>query len=260
MKMKGLLFKELYLGRKNYLLMLTIWFMLSVLGILIRLSMLYGNMAKMPAEDLANSEKWLLCIFIYAPAVIILISAMLNFDSVFADFATKWSSFLYTTPISEYRYVGTRYILKSILFVVAIGLSFLNASILCTLNDKPLDTKTVGIMLIIALLLTVLSVIGEQLAYKYKEKAKTQNRLALLCVIVYMVIMGGLLLWLKFYMNAHPEAKESDDVFVLLEAMLGEINLTINIDTVVVICPFAIIAVLAAGYFLTVKAMKRREN
>ena len=49
--MKGLLYKEFILGRKNYLAFLALAFVCALLGVLVCLSMICGNLQSVPTED-----------------------------------------------------------------------------------------------------------------------------------------------------------------------------------------------------------------
>ena len=42
--MKGLLFKDLYIGRKNYIINISVALVFIIAGLLIRASMVYGNL------------------------------------------------------------------------------------------------------------------------------------------------------------------------------------------------------------------------
>ncbi|MBO5266614.1 MAG: hypothetical protein J6B08_04875, partial [Ruminiclostridium sp.] len=54
--MKGLIFRELYLGRKNMLVVAAVSFVFGIIGILIRLSMNIGNLALLSEETLTELD------------------------------------------------------------------------------------------------------------------------------------------------------------------------------------------------------------
>ena len=70
--MKGLLYKEFFLGRKNYLAFLALFFVFALMGALVCLSMICGNLQSIPAED-PESVKTFAMIFTYAPYAFLLI-------------------------------------------------------------------------------------------------------------------------------------------------------------------------------------------
>lgn len=255
-KIKGLFFRELYLSRKNYLLITAIWFMIVALGILIRLSMLYGNMRNIPVEDLANSEMVLFYIFSYAPAIIIFSAVSFNFDGIISDYSSKWTTFSYSTPVSEYRYVGVKYSIRCIFTVSAFAFSICCAEVMCILYGKKLTGTMVDVLLIILLFSAIFGVVGEQLAYRFKDKNKVQTRLMLCGFVLAVPIIIVLINALKKY----TDVDLTNDGVGLIELIEALKKIEFSVGFISIICPILIIGVLVAGYFLSVKAMARREK
>jgi hypothetical protein len=109
---KGLLYKEWCLGKKLFggFLLLTVLF--SMLGILVSLSLQFGN--------LKGESDAIVRIFFYVPYLILLFSADICLQSVYRDYASGWMNYSYTMPTNSGKAVGARYLTGAILF----GFSF----------------------------------------------------------------------------------------------------------------------------------------
>lgn len=259
MRLKGLIFKELYLARKNYLITFAIWFMLALLGILIQLSIRYGNLASLPADDLADTESSIYYIWTYLTAFLLLFSSMTT-ETIFADFTSKWSVFRASTPVSEYKYTGVRYIINLILVIFSLILSLFNAAILCHISGRAFNRLLVGIMLIIVLICVLLNIFGERMAYKYRDKNKMAAKIVLPVVIIYTLVMGGMFYLFSAIKKAHPVMSE-EELTLYLNSMIDTYTDKAEriIDAAVPFLPFIIIATFVLGYFSCVGLMKRRD-
>ena len=165
MKQKGLIFRELYLGRKNIILTMLIWLIFVVVGILFRLSMLYGNMAHRPEADLADAEPVLYNIFMYFPILVLMFVNWSLGRNIFSDYNSKWSLFAYTTPVSEYKYVGAKFLIMVLMSFMTFALSLANAAVLCKLNGKHFDGKIIFNVLFIVLIMLIFFLVSCALAY-----------------------------------------------------------------------------------------------
>lgn len=255
MRVKGLIFRELYLTRKNYIICLCIWLMFSMLGILFQLSALYGNLAKLPVEDQLDMRY----IWLYAP-VIILASAAISNEMIYVDFASKWAVFSAVTPVSEKKYCAVKYIIKLVMLIFTAVMSFVNAAILCAVNGDRLDRQVVGIILLIILAFVVLSIFSQGAAYKYKDKNKSSLRLMIPMLIIYALFGLGMAMFMNYVRKANPGLSE-EELSLLLNSYLDCIidKARYIIAAAVPFLPFAIIAALAVGYFGCVRLMKRRD-
>jgi hypothetical protein len=109
---KGLLYKEWCLGKKLFWGFLLLAVLFSVLGILISLSLQFGN--------LKGESDVVVRIFFYVPYLILLFSADICLQSVYRDYASGWMYYSYTLPTNSGKAVGARYLTGAFLF----GFSF----------------------------------------------------------------------------------------------------------------------------------------
>lgn len=258
MKCKGLIFRELYLGRKNMLIITLVWCMWVALGILAQLSFLYGNLGRMSEDEINRSL--VLSVFTYSPTAILMVAAMDGSNVIFADYATKWNVFRTTTPLSAERYAGVICGITVCKLAVAFGLNVGNAAILARISDTSLNrmffTYTLGIVVLAAFC----CVVSNQLAYKYKTKNKATTKGMLLWIPIYGLLMGGFTFGVTHYQKAHPELS-GDTAMEQFTAMCKDYgkDYVAFLSAHIWILPLATAAVLAVGYVLDVKAMKRRE-
>jgi hypothetical protein len=109
---KGLLYKEWCLGKRLFVAFLLLAVLFSVLGILVSLSLQFGN--------LKGESDGVVRIFFYVPYLILLFSADICLQSVYRDYASGWMNYSYTMPASCPKAVGARYLTGAFLF----GFSF----------------------------------------------------------------------------------------------------------------------------------------
>jgi hypothetical protein len=109
---KGLLYKEWCLGKRRFFGFLLLAVLFSVLGILVSLSLQFGN--------LKGEDDTVVRVFFYVPYLILLFSADLSLQSVYRDYASGWMKYSYTMPTSCGKAVGARYLTGAFLF----GFSF----------------------------------------------------------------------------------------------------------------------------------------
>ena len=261
MKLRGLIFRELYLGRKNIILMVLIWIIFVAVGILMRLSMLYGNMANMPEADLADAEPALYNIFTYLPILVLMFANGPFEKNIFSDYKSKWSLFVYTTPVSEYKYVGAKFLLMTVMSFVTFALSLANSAVLCKLNGKTFDGKIILNVLYIVLIMLILFLVFCTLAYRFRSEKKTGIVQAGGIAVLYASAMGAVFYFMHRFNQAHPGISE-EEAATLLNSYKDSLCDRAN-EIISTAKPFlltVLTALIVLLYFFCVKAMKRRES
>lgn len=261
MKLRGLIFRELYLGRKNIILTVLIWLIFVAVGILMRLSILYGNMANMPDADLADAEPALYNIFTYLP-ILVLMFVNVSFEkNIFSDYNSKWSLFVYTTPLSEYKYVGVKFLLMTVMSSVTFALSLTNAAVLCKLNGKTFDGKIIFNVLYIVLIMLILFLTFYALAYRFRSE-KTVGIIQAVIIFVLYALSSGVVCYFMYRFNQeHPGLSDEEATKIFNSYFYSLYDKVYGIVSAA--SPFIITILIALAvllYFLSVKAMKRRES
>jgi hypothetical protein len=119
---KGLLYKEWCLGKRRFFGFLLLAFLFSVLGILVSLSIQFGN--------LKGEDDAVVRIFFYVPYLILLLSADICLQSVYRDYASGWMNYSYTMPTVSGKAVGARYLTGMLLLCFSFVYSLVYSVIL----------------------------------------------------------------------------------------------------------------------------------
>jgi hypothetical protein len=144
---KGLLYKEWCLGKRLFVGFLLLAVLFSVLGILVSLSLQFGN--------LKGGDDTFVRIFFYVPYLILLFSADICLQSVYRDYASGWMNYSYTMPMPCAKAVGARYLTGALLFVFSFVYNLLYSAILgsvSTISYQAEDMKNQVILLAVACL------------------------------------------------------------------------------------------------------------
>lgn len=251
--MKGLLYKEFYLGRKNYLAFLALAFVFALLGVLVCLSMICGNLQSLPIED-PEGVKVFVMIFTYAPYSILLATLFCGCQSVYGDQTSGFMQFSYTLPVKAEVTVGALYLIE--LIILGAGLLFgnINAGIISAMTNIPLSAGTVKNMVVILACAVLLYAWELPLAFRFKNP-KTVSAI--------MVVIGGgiyLAAGALFFTGMKQFTALADEAGAEAYLQMMMNKFTDIRDMIFPFLPFLIFAVMGISFFLSVKFCKRREK
>ena len=125
--MRGLLYREFILNKKTQLLNLCFVVLLEILGILIRLSLVCGNLAKLGRADFYQTEQSTYYIFLILPVFLMAASMNLAMRNTVSDYSCKWVLFQYTTPVDESTWLLTKLLKNMILGMAALCIFAVNS-------------------------------------------------------------------------------------------------------------------------------------
>lgn len=138
--MKELIFRELYLTRKDRILNLVISLIFLLVGILVMLSMSFGNLSR-PTEQLTEENiTGIYYICMYGVAFIIMLSSGYNNKLIFSDYAVKWVCFSRTTPIGERKYTGAALAVNIVMSVIGLAGAIGYVSVLSAVSGRTVDS------------------------------------------------------------------------------------------------------------------------
>jgi len=258
--MKGLIYRELYLSKKSYIWGFLDFLIIFVMGMLVRLSVECGNIAKLETLDrdiFTSVDILTYYIFLYLPSAVIFFTMMTEHGIIIADLKSKWNMFSYTLPVSEEKTSLVKYIILVSSMLFGFIFSILNAFIICNISNRNFDSGIVKNILIIMTCLLIIQSLNIPLLIKLKSKAKSEIFFMLcfgiLIFTVGKVIVENLIKKLRDDYNA-----SEDETFEFINDFLQKI---IDFrDKIFLLVPIVIIAVLVVGYFATVKILKGREK
>ncbi|MBO5985434.1 MAG: ABC-2 transporter permease [Lachnospiraceae bacterium] len=129
--MKGLIYRELYLARKNIGVCAVIYVLFFGITCLMGLSMRYGNIAKYATWETMASLLFILpSTLIACAAILIVTSAEAVFNVSSNDFKTPWMRYALATPAGIRKLVGAKYLTYLLLTGVALLVTGI-AHVLC---------------------------------------------------------------------------------------------------------------------------------
>lgn len=239
--MRGLLYKELCLGKKNYLTLLGITCMFSLIGFLVCLSVRCGNL-----KDylVATSQKESnVAIFVYLILFFVMYWSSQGMNSVYSDSSSGWEKFTYTMPVPSKIIVAAKYIQVAGAFVIAMILAIANWYIFAEISDVEMKSSVFKNMAIIMCLGAIGYSIFLPLSFWYKNARAVANRIVIVGVGLYLVVFGA------FAYNF------TDDLIPKIGKKLTQIR-----NDIVPFSPLIIIGTLLFSYLISVKIYERREK
>lgn len=256
--MKHLLYKEFYLGRKYYITSLLLFLIVSLMGILIRISMKCGNLANLSAETFNSLDSATFTVFTYLPSVILFISSCTDGGVIFSDYNTKWAIFCYTAPISEKKTVGIKFIAKIIILTAALILGVTNAIIIGMVADKPID----GNVILNILVLFSVTVIFSSVIIVCSMKLKSKNAVGIFIFLIISVISIPIIIkgfnYLDEIYTAYGGLDETAQNELIMQLVTGKYTEIRNI--LAPLLPVIIVVFPTIAFICSIKIMKRREN
>lgn len=247
--MKGLLYKEFYLTRKTYLGFVGLALGFSMLGVMVCLSMLCGNLQRLAAED-PDSVKMFASVFTYTPFLLALCQVSACSQSICADYTTGWMKYSYTLPVSAVRMTVARYLTGAILLGACAFYGVGNAVIISGITKLPIKGELVKNMMVLWFIACIVCLVRIPMAFQYKTTQAIGNRLGLLLIVAY-VAAGGYF----FQKTSQMSIEESDQFIEEMTIKLAELR-----DRLLPILPLIIILLFGISFFLSVKIYQRREK
>lgn len=249
--MKGLFYRELYLQRKGILAVIITFFVFNLLGLLLYLSMLYGNLGKIYSseEDIQGIHSLLFGIFTYFSSFIIMLMPAETFGVIASDYAVGWMRFQRCMPYKPVHYTLVKMGLMAAELLVGFVLAVINAFI----NRKIYGVDMLPEELLLPIVLLMVLCCGMSLLMTILTlltRSKTGVAPAMVLVALYVAFMFALALL--------PEEVWTDLENWFMTTIKGDMMAFLK-----KLVPWAlgIIAVLLTGSFFAMNALfKRREK
>ena len=251
--MKGLLYKEFYLGRKNYLAFLALTFVFSLLGALVCLSMICGNLQSIPVEEPDTVEQFTI-LFTYVLYVLGMFAVFGSNQSVYGDYASGFMKYSYTLPVKAVKAVGARYLTGLIVLGIGILCGIANALIISTLTGRMFTLDILKNMMMILGVIVLVYSAGVPLALKFKT-AKTVSGITVLAVAVMYLVAGAFLI----SGMSRFEATVGAEAGALYMEMIRDKYSWIR-NTLLPFFPVILFAMLGISFLASVKIYQRREK
>lgn len=245
--MKGLLYREFCIGRKTFFSFLALTLVFIVLGILVCLSMICGNLQEF-ARDRAQVQS-VVGMFTYLPFALSVVALVGVNHTIYSDYTCKWMRYSYTFPTKAVKAVGARFCMGGIVLVLGSLLGVVNALIVNVLAGIAINAeiwKNFGLILLLAILILAVSV---PMSLKYKTARAVSNRLVVVLAVIY-ILCGVKVVKMA---EASPEVMEQ-----YYREMLEQFSKVR--DMLLIGSPLIVLVLLGISFFLSVKIYQRREN
>lgn len=246
--MKGLIYKNLLLSRKYYIMAFIYCLMFALIAILVRISMICGNLSH--DEEVLDSLTRNMYILQYTPCLPFLFAFSADGGAIFSDFNCHWIRFCFTTPINEKKITVTKMISTSASVTFAYIISLIYTTIFCLIGGNfPAPDIIINITGIYFAVLGV-ALTNVALCFTLRKKQTVEIILTATVSIIGLVM--------TFFMMLKLDSMTTDENFDLLDFFRSEYGWILDY-----FMPTAFIFMLITGiicYYVSVKSLQRKEN
>ena len=242
--MKGLIYKDFCLSRKKLFLATILYFYGMIIGILFRLSMIYGNMRLIlnEKEQFYLTDTFSYYTLIYLPFTLFLLAVNSIFhDCIFHDYKVKWNIFSTSLPIKKSDIIISRYLIIIISTLFTFVFSTINAVIISHLSNRNFSLDIIKNFLIISIFFFLVNVLYMILAYKYRQR----NIVDFIFVVSFFVFTGTFGIFQNNY-KYNPK---------FINERFSEIR-----DAILPFSIFILLFISFLGYIISLNILKRGEN
>ena len=260
--LKALIYRELYISRKYYITGILTALLFSVMGILVRLSMLYGNLANLDEEafELVDTITYYGLTYMISYAAFNLVD---NTDVILSDFRSNWRMFSFTLPVTPVKNILAKYIIKLGAFCFAMVLSTANGAIIGAFSGREFGALQILNFFIFANFWLLVDLFrGPIMLASGTEKGFQMAHWGF--IIPMAAIMLPLMSKVTTTMaeiaaESEAEALSPDQqMFLVQEKMIG--SLEELHDKIVVWMPLLTVVLFVLGFLICVQCLKRREK
>lgn len=258
---KGIIYRELYLNRKRYIVGFAMYVAMVFIGVLIRMSMNFGNLAHTDEEVLNSMDMITYYMFTLATPLILIISFAETPEIIVSDYKTNWTRFSYTFPISPKEMALYKTGISFTGYLISVIISIINFFIFGSLCDRKFDVFNFKIMMIVMFAFCLTTATEQILTYKFKNITLTQVVTSLIFTVMLMAGGLGIAVYLGKGMKKYSVDIENGDMSEM-DIFFDELadKLKSIMDVFVIFVPFLIVGIFVLEYFLTKKILSRREK
>lgn len=242
--MKGLLYKEWCLQKKTIFLFFFIAFTFSLLGLLVFLSMICGNLKGVLDSE---SSSMLLSVFTHAPYIIALCASAVCNASVCSDYESGFMKLTHTLPLSPIQKVSTKYIFAFAIMCVSFVFGIFNAFAMHAMARQDITVTPIKTMLLFLVIAVILNSIFIPISYLLKKKRSVSTFAATLFLGSYFIFGVGL--------TSYGLEKYGDDIIFKAIEVFKDLRSAAPAFTIPVIVALTTISIIVSG-----KIYNRRDR
>lgn len=246
----GLFYRELYPTLKEVILCYVLGIVLCIVFYLIKLSMEIGNLADMNGDDLSMLKMMLPSYAIYLPGILFMAEVNGSLSAFQFEMQPKFRCFTASIPVSEWKFVGVKFLTSASILVVGILAAFLNAAIMCSIYDVAFDKTIIANLMLCAVGLSVVCAGLYLFNYLFRNP--------MMAIITALVILyAAVIIWMVPHFDLIEQLSTENE----MNAMSMIFDKIIGFSTTFL--PFSvpcIIGILGLGWILCSLLAKRREK
>ena len=243
--MKGLIYKNYLVTRKYYFMAFVFFFITALFMILIRLSMICGNISHDPeAVDELTRTMW---VFRYMPCAVVILGFAGYSEAFFADLNSGWARFSRTTSLSTHQIVGSYFLSEGIVLSFAYIICLLYLVIFCLSFGDKISLNYIANITSLFCFGVIIQYFNLTLAM-FAKKRQTVQLISVSIALIFQWLLCA-------YIYPRMEELENPDA-VLLEWMAQQFE-PIKPYIFPVMLLLALIFTVG-GYFISVKGLERR--
>lgn len=252
--MRGLIYRELYLMKKNLIIQMAICFGIFLLEMLVLLSCNFGNLSKL--SDVDDQRETYFSLFLLVITIALFGTLVGDNNVTVSDFKAKWNMYSYTLPVSEYVTAGIKIGKLFVGWVVAFFFSVLNMLIEMAIVHEPFDILYIYYMLGLGLLFLLIGCVTIPLTLRFKNEKTAFGVIAVFYVALMFGISKLMGSYIASFKEAHPDLDEMDFDTEMFKALAADAKALLR--TWGWTLPLLLVVVIAVSYVATVKMLKRR--
>ena len=243
--MKGLIYKNYLVTRKYYFMAFVFFFITALFMILIRLSMICGNISHDPeaVSDLTRTM-W---VFRYMPCAVVILGFAGYSEAFFADLNSGWTKFSHTTSLSTHQIVGLYFLSEGIVLSFAYIICLLYLVIFYLSFGDKISLHYITNVTSLFCFGVIIQYFNLTLAM-FAKKIQTVQLISVSIALIFQWLLCA-------YIYPRMEELENPDA-VLLEWMAQQFE-PIKAYIFPVMLLLAVIFTVG-GYFISVKGLERR--
>lgn len=259
---KSLIYRELYISRKFYITSILVGLLFMVMGILVRLSMLYGNLAGLDDEtfNLVDMLTYYGLTYMISYAAFSLID---DNSVILSDFRSSWRMFSYTLPVTPVKHILAKYIIKLGAFCFAMVLSIANGAIIGAFSGRDFGMPQILDFFILANFWLLVNLFRGpiMLASRTEKGFQAANWGFIIPLAAIMLPLMNKVTTTMAEIGAESESEglnADQQMFLVQEKLIGflaELH-----DKIVVWMPLLTVVLLVLGFVICVQCLKRREG
>ncbi len=246
----GLFYRELYPTLKEVILCYVLGIVLCIVLYLIKLSMEIGNLADMNGDDLSMLKMMLPGYAINLPGILFMAEVNGSLSAFQFEMQPKFRCFTASIPVSEWKFVGVKFLTSASILVVGILAAFLNAAIMCSVFDTAFDQTIIANLLLCAVCMSVVCAVLYIFNYLFRNPM-----MAVLTALA--VVYGAVIIWMVPHFDLIEQLSSENETKAM--SMVFD-KITAFSTTFLPFSVPCIIGVLGLGWVLCSLLAKRREK